>query len=318
MMFFLYKKKKRVWLKAFTEKYQSDLNIEEREYQSLSSSELSVFLYAAPFLGDKRLCFLSGVPSSAKDKKDEKKETIVEEFLTKGVPDDLVLICIQPTPDKRTRFYKKCVPLMKTEIFSFPSGSALSQWVRQRVALYKGAISSSSISYLIEKLLETNLFIYDVEIQKLCLYVNGKEITKTDIDDLVVAHSATNIFRLLDMISAKRPLEAIKELHVVLDSGEGIFQVLYMLVKQFRNFIFAMSLKNPSSQDLVKECKMHPFVAKKVIGFLRNMKYEQVKAFYLSLLKIDEGVKTGKIPMTSHNEKMLSFEIEKAVVKFCT
>ena len=67
---------------------------------------------------------------------------------------------------------------------------------------------------------------------------------------------------------------------------------------------------------LIKEVKLHPFVAQKILMHMKNFNTQELKNIYQRLLDIDIKLKTGGINISGGNEKALALELEKILLKF--
>ena len=310
---FLIQEKRYQWMAAFEKKHGGDMNVSVVDGQAVTPGELIAELETMPFLAEKRLIFVQGLPPRTTDKFDSKKAEVILEGL-KDIPETNVVVFVQSQPDKRTGFYKKLSKLADTEVFKGIKDFELDEWVKKQVAKRGGEILPTAVSHLTE-IAGTDLWKIDNEIAKLVAYTNKeKAISENDIDRLVVPVVPANVFSFLDAVSERKKTKALKELHAIMDEGESLMQLFALLVRQIRNLIIAKSEPGITKDVLIKECKLHPFVAQKTIGFAKKFSFDELKSLYQTFLDIDRRIKTGGITIAVGNERALALEIEKIVL----
>ena len=284
---------------------------------------------AMPFLGDKRLIFIEGLPEAPKTrnadkvtKKDEKRDEELKkiaDYLEK-IPETSVVVFIQSNPDKRKSLYKKIVQSSTVKEFNQLTGVPLYKWVQNQAIKYSTSISSYDAEYL-TSLTGQDLWRVDQELQKLGAYCEGKPIDRKCIDYLVIPTIEANVFHLTDALGTKNHKKAIQNLHRSMAAGENLRQVFYMIVRQFRLFLqiggYLKNYPNTSSANIATSLKIHPFVAKNTMGQLRHFKIDELKGAHKRLLDIDVALKTSGIRITIDNQDELALAIERFILRFC-
>ena len=128
------------WKEAFKEKY-GDMNLNVINGAEAEVGEMISQIEAMPFLGDKRLIFIEGLPEAPKTRnvdKVTKKDEARDEHLKKiadyleKIPETSVVIFVQPNPDKRKSLYKKIVQLATVKEFDQLTGVPLYQWIQNQ------------------------------------------------------------------------------------------------------------------------------------------------------------------------------------------
>lgn len=131
------------------------------------------------------------------------------------------------------------------------------------------------------------------EINKLCTYKFKGNITKEDINLLVIEKINENIFNLVDAIGNKNKKLALKLIDDQLEINNSANYLLTMIIRQFRILlqIKDLSLKNENFSQL----KLHPFVIQKASSQANKYSFDQLKNIYRQLLEIDIQLKTSQI-----------------------
>lgn len=318
-----------MWKEAFKEKHGGDMNINVINGEDAELGEIVAQVEAAPFLADKRLIFIEGLPEAPKTKnvdkvtkKDEERDKQQQKLIDylEKIPESSVVVFVQPNPDKRKSLYKKIVQHAEVKNFNPLSGPDLNIWIKNRIQKYKTTLDTNTADYLIS-LTGQDLWRVDQELKKLSSYCEGRPITKKDIDHLVVPTIEANVFHLTDALGAKDHRQAIRNLHRSMAAGENLRQTFYMIVRQFRLFLqvggYLGNYPNTTSSNVASSLKIHPFVAKNTVNQLKHFNVQELKSAYERLLEIDVGLKTSKIRITVENQDELAMAIERFILRFC-
>lgn len=318
----------KAWKKAFLEKH-GDLNLDHLEATQVPLNEVGASIQAIPFLGEKRLIFIEGLPEAPKtrnadkvSKKDEKREIELRKFeeTLKDVPETSIVVFIQSNPDKRKAFYKHLVKSAEVKEFKLLEGFALTQWIQKRVQEKGSTISPSAAEYL-GGVTAHNLWRLSTEIDKLVTHSLGVDLSRELIDSLVTPTIEVNIFQLTDALAAKNKAKALDCLARTIKSGENLQPVFYMIIRQFRLLLQGRAFfdqdHNPSPATFGARLKLHPFVAKNTLSQAKHFQIPQLKTAYQNLLKIDTGLKTSHIKVLADDQSELALALERFILKFC-
>ncbi|MBU0706478.1 DNA polymerase III subunit delta [Patescibacteria group bacterium] len=317
------------WKKAFTEKH-GDINLAILDAEDIPLYEIMAAVNAMPFLGDKRLIFIHGLPDKPKTrqtaeptKKDEKRDEELKKLEADldEIPESSVVVFVQSNPDKRKSFYKKLSAKAEVKEFIPLTGQILNEWIKKRIQVSGASIDLSTAEYL-ASLAGQDLWRLSQEIDKLTAYSSGEDITRPIIDRLVVPTLEANVFHLTDALGIKDHRKAIQHLHRSLAAGENLRQVFYMVVRQFRLLLQGSGYKisNPNSNPtaFAATLKLHPFVARNTMAQLKNFSYQELKDAYARLLEIDVALKTSRIRVTTDNQDELALAMERFIISFCS
>lgn len=316
------------WKKGFIEKH-GDINLISLDAVETPIHEIMAAVNAIPFLGDKRLIFIHGLPeksktrnkdkvSKADEKRDEQLKKLGEDL--KEISETSIVVFVQSQPDKRKSFYKKLSSLAEVKEFATLAGQQLNAWIQKRAQTIGASIDYSTADYLVAQAGQ-NLWRLSQEIDKLTAYASGQSITRLMVDKLVVPTLEANIFQLTDALGIKDHKKAIHYLHRSLAAGESLRQVFYMIVRQFRLLLQGGGYKslNPNSNAtaFAAVLKLHPFVARNTLAQLKNFRMQELKIAYEKLLNIDFKLKTSGIRVTADDQDELILAIEEFILNFC-
>lgn len=301
------------WQKEFEKKY-GDINISIFQGKETSANELSQACLAAPFLAEKRFVVIKDFLAEAEDAERAKAAKLAE-----NIPESCVLVFSESgQADRRTALFKKIQKIGKTMEFTPPSGSKLLAWIERKIKNLEGQIEREAAIYLSE-VVPNDLFALENEISKLVNYANGRPITKQDIELLTNSQFSASIFRLTDGIGQKNVKVSLETLHQLIDSGEELHRILYMIMRQFRIIISVKDLasKGLKRDEITAKLREHPFVISNTMTQLKNFSIEQLKRAYELLIEIDSKLKSGGIKILAGDNREFVLALDRLVLDLC-
>ena len=216
--------------------------------------------------------------------------------------DGIVLIFIEEGTSK-SKLFKLVSKIGKVVTFEKKKPTELASWLIA-YALSKGiVISKDNAKYLIEvcgsdKILITN------EIEKLISYVDNKEITKKDIDDICIVSSEIIIFDLTDNIGERNIKSAILNLEKLLNNKEPIQKILIMITRHFKTLLLTKECLE-KGKNVEKELVISSHPAFKYSQQAKNFTKQELVDIFKKLYKLDIDTKTGNIDIKIGLQKIL-------------
>jgi DNA polymerase III subunit delta len=179
--------------------------------------------------------------------------------------------------------------------FKLPKDWELPSWIQQRAAAKKANLSSEAIELLVV-LIGPDLRLLDLEIEKLLLYAEDRQVTSEDVLALVSRARETNIFDLVDCVGRRETGRALRLLHQFLDEDEPALYLLAMLARQVRILIQVNELQSEfmGKMEIVNRLKLHPYVVEKAMAQARSFEMSQLEAAHQRLVQADWAIKTGQ------------------------
>lgn len=307
--FFLREELKR-WKKAFVEKY-GDSDLEEWDGEEVELEKLKSSLLAVPFLSEKRLIIIKNLLNG------QKAESLKDLLpLFEKIPESTVLVLVEfKEPDKRTVAFKTLSRLASLRLFKKPEGAELNHWIQKRAEYHNGRLTWECATYL-GNALQADLTRLDQEIQKLCLFARGKEITVEMIDEVCGRKMEQSIFKLTDQLAQKDFAGALQSLEDLTNQGEEAGFIFSMIVRQFRLMLEmkALSEEGHPPQAIARKMEVHPFVISSTLRFAKNFTHDQLKSVLAAFLEIDERLKTGRLPLKPYQEDHFLLAVEKVLL----
>jgi DNA polymerase III subunit delta len=333
------------WQKEFQKKY-GDMNVETFDGQNLTAAQFAESISTLPFLSEKKLVLIRDFFQNASTEELKK----AAEYLQKnesGSDDSCVVVFVErKKADARTALYKNIKKYGEVKEYPLLEKEELVQWIATEVQKQnKGNVettteknpgkpssasaiqlTSQNMIFLAESV-GPNLWQMKQELEKIELYSVTKPnnhkpaaLTNEQIAGLISPNPHTTIWRLTDQLALKNRKESLKTLGTLLDSGENIIQMLFMIVRHFRILILIQDClkQNIPASSIAKKIKQHPFTVQNGIKQVKNFTPKTLAQIYEALLEIDIATKGGKIRMTTSDTTELRLALEQFIMKLCT
>lgn len=298
------------WKSEFTKKH-GDTNLEVLNGNDLTAEYIKQAVETMPFLGEKRLIIVKNFISEG-DSEEQKKTA---EIFEKEIPDTCVIVFIETSQiDKKVTLFKRLKKYAQTTEFLALSGFELTEWVIKEVNKNGGIIDQNAALYLASAV-GGNLWALSNDIQKLCAYCEKRPITIIEIELLVNANLHTSIFQLTDAIAQKNAKLSLETLHNLIESGEDLIRILFMIIRQFRLIIQVKDLKERGlrENEIIGKLKEHPFTIRNTMRQSGNFQIQTLKKIYNFLLDIDVKLKTGKIKLLATDRRDLTLALDRFI-----
>lgn len=263
------------------------------------------FVTTFPFMAEKKLCvvkestFLTSSGSLGKKEEEQllnfidNNDSCITIFLIKGGKPDLRKKVVKKIKEKKAIF----------EINKLKE-SELSKYIVEKfknnnmsISIRDGEYIANNCGYL-EYESVVSLYHVNNEIDKISAYnSDGNNITKKDIDLLLIKTVESNIFKLVDSIcegNKKKVNEILEEM--LLNNTPEQF-IVHMIARQYRMLYHYILLQNKgySFNEIMSEMKLKNFVAKKLSKQAKSLTKEEIKGYMEKFLEIDKKIKTGEI-----------------------
>lgn len=156
-------------------------------------------------------------------------------------------------------------------------------------------------------LVDNNMDIVTNEVEKLCSYTDGREITKEDIIAMMPQKSENDIFNLVDLLSQKKVRKAIDILNELLFRGDKPTHILYMVERQFKMlFDIKKGMAEGKDKDkLARELRLHPYICEKMMGQSRKFSLKQIMRNLELCLETEKRIKSSSTDTKIEMELLL-------------
>lgn len=295
-------------------------------------AELRAVADTMPFLSDRRLVVLDGLPKrkrkqettdspSALDTKDTPAEpaaapatgrgkkrkatevdprAFVQELATYAgqLPETTVLVVLSDElVESDSPLAQAARQHGKAQAFPPIRGSALEQWAMQRARANDATLRPEAARLLIAELGD-DLRLLAHEIDKLCAYVGrGGEVGQEQVRALTPSTRVSRVFDLTDALTRRDRKRALALLHELLEAGESPLGIVAMTAYQTRALLQIKSLveRGLRAQQIAQTAGLAPYVVDKSLPLARQISFAQLELAHHALLEIDHGLKLSRL-----------------------
>ena len=255
--------------------------IEELDTYSLLSNQKVVIGFNANFL------------SSTKNNKSsiDQDTTELEKYLNN--PSDNILILVCEKVDNK----KKITKLVLEKSNCINTDIKIEDIIKKNLNGYK--MDNYTISYLVGYCNNDNSKILN-ELNKLKSYkLKEKEITKEDIDNIVMKSFSDNVFSLIDAFSKRNKKKAYSLYQDLINNGEEVNKIVVLLEDQYRmmyNGRLLLKEYNNNYDKVAEVLGFHPYRFRKAIDASFNYTIEELFSLLKRICDVEISIKTGMDP----------------------
>jgi DNA polymerase-3 subunit delta len=262
-----------------------DLALERLDGEEVDFGRLREAATGLPFLASKKLVLLR-TPG--------KNKQFLEGFeqLFGEVPETNDIIIVEPKLDKRLAYFKFLKK--NTDFKEFPELdlNGLAKWLVDAAKEINGTISLSDARYLAERVGQNQQLLSN-ELEKLVLY--NPKVTRQAIDLLTDPAPQSTVFELLEAAfagNARKTLQLYGEQRALKVEPQ---QIVAMLAWQLHVLAVLKAAGDRPADQIAKDAKLNPFVARKSQGIARKLTPTELKKLISDLLEIDAASKRTSI-----------------------
>lgn len=245
--------------------------------------ELSSCLQGVTFFGSSKLIII----------KDTKLKFNVE--LLKDLDEDIKVIIIEDSVDKRISEYKFLSKIAECVEFKYMDEKQMVQYIMQILKKYGIEISLENAQYMQSVCGEDKSNIIN-ELQKLVIYLDDEKIVTKEIIDKVCSKTlSAKIFDVLSQIVNRKREKAIVMLDELLKQKEPIVKIYIMLYKQIKQMYMIKYMKEKNQNDIAKSLGIHPFVYKNLSRSCDMYTLDELKQIIYEFDEYDKKTKIGEM-----------------------
>lgn len=258
------------------------------DLENINISNVIMDLNTYGFFNEKKYLYAKNAKFLTSEKSDiEHDIDFFKRYLDNPSPENILIISCNKLDNK-----KNIVKMVKDKMQVIEIEIDYNNYIKNYCKDVK--ISLDTIKYLIDNV-GNDINMINNELDKLLMYDN-QEITKKDIDDIVIKKIDMNIFNLIDSIISKDKKRSLVIYHEMINYGEDIFKIMITLANQIRllysvkvleglsndEITDILSLKNPR-QVLALRYKVSKYSKEDLLNYL----------YKLSIM--DEELKMGRV-----------------------
>lgn len=263
-----------------------------------------------PLMSEKRVVVIYRA-NFLKDKVDKSMDKVFKN-LTKyieDIPKDCILIMyyiFENDREKESLKLKKLDKKVEVVKFSKLKGMVLQRKVGEIFKKKNKTISKSDLA-LFCNIVENNMDIIENEVEKLCCYVDDREIVTEDITKLISGKNDNDIFNLVDFVSQKKPQKSLDILNELVFKGESVTGILRMIQRQFK-LIFDIKInmdKGKNKEDIARELRLHPFICEKMMNQSKKFSIGQLEKIFKVCMETEKTLKSSSVNQKTELELLI-------------
>jgi DNA polymerase III delta subunit len=291
------------------------LGPEDKSRIKLRSKEIASELLTPAFFGSKRVIFLENFPpSKGLFNKDDDKYLVQILKAIEDLPEGNVVVISAVNPDQRTKLYKTLVKIAKVETFNELKEGQLTDWILTKISQLGGKMLPAAASFL-ANYCGNDLWKINQEVKKLANWADTKPISEADIQKICLPHDQMIPFAFSNALQSADWLKALEILQQQIAMGIAPQVVLMRDLAPIVRSIVNVQWATANNLD-AKAIKMNPWVFSRWRSIASKFESHELKAMLQGLVKIDQGLKTGKIDASGGELRLFSLTIEYFLLEF--
>lgn len=294
---------KRRWIDEFSKKYGAD-NIVRLEGKGLTVRELMDEVGVMPFLSEKRLVIVDGVPKASKEE---------IHALETAIHPATVLLFVDPAPDKRLGGVKRLIEIAAVKTFAPLKGPKLAQWIAEEARRMGASFGPGAAEALVEQLGDDQEALFS-ELGKLAIATGDRPITVEDIDVHTIPTDEGVVWTMTDLVSAGKKKEALRYARRLLDRGSDAYGLWAILLSMLKNVLLVRAaLDDGLSQgrDIAERTGVHPFALRSLQPYAARCALADLARSVAWATEADVRLKTGGYRATDEAPQELHALIER-------
>lgn len=298
------------WIGEFCKKHGAE-NIARMEAKSLKITALLDEVSVAPFIAEKRLIVVEGIPKFEKGQ--------IQQIDTQIHPGNLLLF-VESKPDKRLTSTKELMNCATVKMFNPLRHDALKAWLMARAQSLGSSLGPKAADHLLQMVGDDQMLL-STEIQKLATCAGDTEITIEQMNDLVMLTEQQASWKLMDLLAARKEKEALRFIQELLQKGESphaLWNRLLWVASQI-TLVAASCQEGDNAPASIAKSTGVPFpTARTLQPFLRGVGTDSIRMMVDTLADADKQLKTGGYRSTNDAPEELTALIDHCVVLIAT
>ena len=288
----------------------ADLNTTNLDGRQASDEDIRTATGSLPFLAERRLVVL--VHPFAKLASEEGRSHFVK--MLEGLPETtgLVLVVddhwVYRSGDrdwevlKRDNWLMKWVGQKKQRVsvkdYLLPTLAEMPAWIRKEAERQGGKFTQTAALALAGHI-GNEPAQASLEIAKLLTYVDfARPVEEEDVDELTVAGSQVDVFKMVEAMADGDAANALRMLHTLLEKRESM-ELFSLVTRQFRQLVAVREILDEGGGEAQIGTELHLFskAVQNMTRQARRFSMEDLIGIYHRLVEMDEAAKTSQVPL---------------------
>jgi DNA polymerase III subunit delta len=308
------RKEKMRWKQEFSTR-QGPENLFLADAKTTTFNALHNECQIAPFIAEKRLIVLDGLPVNAQ------REDV--QLLNKLLHPQVHILCILQRvtgkKSKPTNAEKELLASASVREFPLLTSSQLRKWLVEEVR----KCSSDGIDpFAAEFLLNyvgSNQDLLESEVQKLALYVQNRCISLEDVQKLVTCTPEQDVWKLLNFLAAENSRGALQYVHTLIEKGyspQVLWGILLWMMSILTDVVAHIESGEKNIWKMAGSIRANPQSIKTVLPALSTMDRSVLRRTSHFLLRADVDLKTGSYKSTRESPEEILALIDRSLYLF--
>lgn len=301
------KEEVRRWKRTFVQKH-GEANLSVHASQEFSWGRFCDEAKAAPFLSEKRLLVLEGLPSITKEEFEE---------LLPAMHEKTVLLLCEPILDKRKALTKFLLHTATVQVFPPLMKQKLVSWILSLGKEKEVAIHPRDAELLIDRVGEDQWCLHE-ECLKVIAFASPEPPTQKHIERVCLPSGTHAAWTLSDLIGKGKTEEAASYCRALTQSGEDasfLWNAVFLtIIKNLVTLWIFLREKNLPPASLARETGVHFLSVQSLLPFIQSLSDERIRAIVRSVLQADFALKTGTLRATASDPIELQTMLERQIL----
>lgn len=304
---YLRTEERRRWISEFQKKHGSE-NCIVLDGSKLSIRSLLDEVSVLPFLAEKRLIVVDGVPKSTKEE---------IELLVENIHPQSVVLIVDSKPDKRTGGVKTLLQIADIKEFPPLQPKKLAEWAVAYVTQHGSSIAPAALEAMLQATGNDQMMIA-TELDKLSLFATGKTITADDIERMTIESDEGVVWRMTDLLCAGNTAASARITRQMMERGVSGFQLWGILLSFLQNVVLvraAVEEGMTSAKQVSDATGVHVFALRSLQPYASRVRSGVLYDFVTWAVRADMALKTGKTRATEEFPQELHAVIDQFLAR---
>lgn len=301
-------------LKEMKKKFVQDVNpsgdsLHALDGEKCTLDEINSAVASASLFSEKRMIVVENIFLSPQ----KTIFSVLEKYFSEEAKDSENIIIFYEeqgeTKIKNNKFFKFLKKQKFVQEFKALNNLQTANWIKEGAVAQGMKINSQAVNHLLG-LFDSDLWALSNELNKIINFKKSKqaeliegsgelEIVLADVEKLSRGKVDENFFALTDAISQKNKAKVFELFEKEIEAGVAEQYLLTMIQRQFKILLQVRQALDVgiSPRQMAKELKLHPFVAQKALGQVRNYNLLSLKDIFSKLINLDAQSKSGGLDL---------------------
>jgi DNA polymerase III subunit delta len=295
------------WIHEFERKFGIE-NCARIDGSKTSIRDILDEVSVQPFLAEKRLIVVDGVPKASKEE--------IQNLATSVHPQNLLLF-VDAKPDKRSGGVKELLASADVRTYQPKTGALLKQWINAYAAQLGIRLNDDALSLLVEFTGEDQAALA-MEMEKLAAFKPGSSVTTADVESLGVPSEEGVVWKISDLLAAGSKQQALAYAHRLLDRGGDAYGLWAILTSMLKNLVAVHAAEDSgirSAADIAEATGVHPFAVRSLLKHAQRTTSAQLAPFVSWAAEADIALKTGGIRATDEAPQEILALVDEFIIR---